>query len=88
MGIQAASNIDMYLGILSFWGKTRYNALEYVKNGVVEKLKGLKQQALSFGKKDVLIKAVAYAMPIYTMACIKFPKKLCDDINATIANFW
>ena len=36
----------------------------------------------------MLIKTIACVVPIYTMACIKFLIKICDDINSAIANFW
>ena len=38
--------------------------------------------------KEVLIKAVACSVPTYTMACFKKPKKICREINTTIASFW
>ena len=67
LGVHATDNLGMYRGIPSFWGKTRYKALEYVKHRIVGKLKGWKQQTLSYGGKEVLVKAVACAVPIYTL---------------------
>ena len=43
LGVHVVDNPIMYLGIPSFGGKTRYKALEYVKNRIVRKLKGWKQ---------------------------------------------
>ena len=40
------------------------------------------------GGKEVLIKVVAWAIPAYTVACFKFPKKVCDSMNSFIAKFW
>ena len=36
----------------------------------------------------MLIKVVACSVPTYVMACFKFPKKISDNMNASIANFW
>lgn len=36
----------------------------------------------------MLIKAVAQAIPVYTMSVFKLPKGLCDDIQKAIARFW
>ncbi|KAF7831683.1 reverse transcriptase [Senna tora] len=38
--------------------------------------------------RETLIKAVASAIPIYPMACFKFPKAVCDDLNSVLAKFW
>ncbi|XP_071939906.1 uncharacterized protein [Coffea arabica] len=38
--------------------------------------------------KEVMLKAVAMAMPTYVMSCFKLPRRLCKDICALMANFW
>jgi hypothetical protein len=39
-------------------------------------------------RENILTKAVAQAMPIYTMSCFDLIKTLCDDISAIIETFW
>ena len=46
-----------------------------------------KRGMLSQGGREILIKAVAYAIPIYTMQCFKVPKKVCDEINGAMVGF-
>ena len=36
----------------------------------------------------MLIKAVAQAIPTYTMGCFRIPNSLCDDMTGMIRNFW
>ena len=43
---------------------------------------------LSKAGKEVLIKAVAQALPTYTMGVFQLPVKLCDELNALCAKFW
>ena len=43
---------------------------------------------LSAAGKEVLIKSVAMAIPIFSMACFKLPSGLCQHINAIIRSFW
>ena len=88
LGVKEAINTGVYLGIPSFWGKTRYEAMSYVRDKVVKKLSNWKQQTLSQGGKEVLIKAVASSVPTYMMACFKLPKKICGEMNSAVANFW
>ena len=47
IGVTRGSNTGTYLGIQLFWGKTRCEAMSYVKDKVLMKLKSWKQQTLS-----------------------------------------
>ena len=35
-----------------------------------------------------MIKALACAIQTYTIACFKFPKRLCESMNGSLARFW
>ena len=43
---------------------------------------------MSLAGKEVMLKAVAMAMPTYVMSCFKLPRKLCKDISTLMSNFW
>ena len=45
-------------------------------------------KCLSTGGKEVLIKLVAQAIPVYSMSCFKLPRGLCEHINSIIRKFW
>ena len=46
------------------------------------------EHLLSVGGKEVLIKAVAQALPTYSMSCFKLPRGLCEHLNSLIRWFW
>lgn len=50
--------------------------------------KGWSNLFLSPGGKEVLLKAVVIALPIYTMNCFKLHVGICDEINSIFANYW
>ncbi|XP_075670461.1 putative mitochondrial protein AtMg00310 [Castanea sativa] len=49
---------------------------------------GWKEKLLSNAGKEVLIKAVAQAVPSYTMSCFKLPNTLCDKLTTMVRQFW
>ena len=59
-----------------------------IKEKVGKKLAGWKEKMLSMGGKEILIKAVAQTIPIYTMSCFQLPNGLCDDLESMMRNFW
>ena len=58
-----------------------------VKEKVGRKLARWKGKLLSIGRKEILIKAVAQAVPTYTMSCFLIPKGLCVEIEGMIRKF-
>ncbi|VVA41757.1 PREDICTED: reverse mRNAase [Prunus dulcis] len=49
---------------------------------------GWSEQFLSQAGKEILIKAVAMAMPNYAMSCFKLLVSLCKEIEKDIARYW
>jgi hypothetical protein len=40
------------------------------------------------GGKEILIKAIIQAIPVFAMAVFKIPKQLCKEMNDAMASFW
>ncbi|XP_075655168.1 uncharacterized protein LOC142625382 [Castanea sativa] len=68
--------------------RNRRSFFNDLKEKVGKKLAGWKEKMLSKAGKEVLIKAVAQAIPTYTMSCFKILDTLCDDLASLIRNFW
>ena len=49
-----------------------------------KKLQGWEGKLLSQVGREILIKAVAQALPTYAMSCFKLPIGLCHDIEALV----
>ena len=46
------------------------------------------EKTLSAAGKDVLIKSVAQAIPVFSMSCFRLPRGLCESITSIIRQFW
>ena len=77
-----------YIGLPSFIGRSKKQVFPTLKERIGQKLAGWKGKLLSMGGKEVLIKAVAQAIPTYNMGCFLLPQSLCDDIESIMRNFW
>ncbi|CAN6713710.1 unnamed protein product [Malus baccata var. baccata] len=76
LGMEKVGNPGVYLGVPAIWGR------------LLGKIQGWKRSILSQAGREVLIKAVAQAVPAYPMNLFKFPKTFCNDLDALISKFW
>jgi len=75
------------LGLSSLVGRNKRNTFNDFKEKLGKKLAGWKEKLFSKADKEMLIKAVAQAIPMCTMNCFKIPDSLCEDLTSMIWNF-
>ncbi|XP_022145148.1 uncharacterized protein LOC111014662 [Momordica charantia] len=80
--------MGQYLGLPSQTSRNKCQVFNNILNRVWQFLQGWKEKLFSSGGKEVLIKAVAQAIPNYSMSCFRFPMNLCKEINSLYARFW
>jgi hypothetical protein len=88
LDIRSEARNVKYLGLPIYMGKSKVQTFNYLKDKIWKRIQGWKEKLLSKAGKDVLIKAVAQAIPTYAMSCFDLTKTLCDDIGMMIARFW
>jgi len=54
----------------------------------LEKSSGWKEKLLSKARKEILIKAIAQAIPIFAMFYFDLTKTLCDEISRIVCRYW
>lgn len=79
---------ERYMGLPTDVGRSKGGAFKYLKDQVWKRVQGWMEQSLSDGGKEVLIKAVAQAVPTYSMGYFRLPRGLCQALNAMIQKFW
>ncbi|KAK9932943.1 hypothetical protein M0R45_020162 [Rubus argutus] len=88
LGVEQVSHHDRYLGLPTHVGRSKTEAFAYLKDRLTKKLIGWRTKLLSSAGREVLIKVVAQAMPLYTMNCYRLPQSLCQDLHQLCAQFW
>ena len=88
MNIHHVGAQDKYLGLPSTVHRSKKATFGFIKDKVNKKLLNWKRSLLSVGGRDVLIKAVGEAVPIYSLACSKLPDSLLEDLHRMMTRFW
>lgn len=69
-------------------GRKKRGFFSDIKLRVISKISSWHHKFLSSEGKEVLIKAVAQAVPAYAMSVFQLPSGICDGIQQAIARFW
>jgi hypothetical protein len=79
---------ERYLGLPVHVGRSIGGTFSYLKDRIWKRIQGWKEKFLSWAGKEVLIKAVAQAIPTFAMGCFDLTKSLCDQISKMVCRFW
>nr|XP_027086544.1 uncharacterized protein LOC113708281 [Coffea arabica] len=85
--IQVATQ-GKYLGLPMVITRSKQQVFGFIKDSISKRMTSWKNKLLSQGGKEVLLKAVSMAMPVYTMSCFKLPKTLCKEVTSIFAKYW
>ena len=69
-------------------GRSKTKAFGYLKEKVWRKIQGWKEKFISRTGKEILVKAVAQAIPLFAMSCFDLTKSFCDDISSMMCRYW
>jgi hypothetical protein len=86
--IRAEARTEKYLGLLVYVGRSRKKTFAYLKDRLWKKIQGWMERLLSTARKDILIKAIAQAIPTFVMSCFDLTKELCDEMSTLIYRYW
>ena len=88
LGIHNEGGIGKYLGLPEQFGNKKSEMFTYIIEKVKSVTQSWKQRHLSTGGKEVLLKSIVLAMPIFSMNVFRLPKEVCEEINSILAKFW
>ncbi|XP_016715474.1 uncharacterized protein [Gossypium hirsutum] len=88
MGVRTVSSMEKYLGFPTMVGRKKKEAFQNIIDRLRKRVNGWGSRMLSQGCKEVFIKIVLQAIPIYAMSCFLLPKSLCVDMEKVLNRFW
>lgn len=88
LGVPCIEQYDKYLRLPIAVGKNKGASFVHLNERLGKKLLSWKRKLLSGAGKEIIIKTVAQAIPLYSMICYLLPKYLCEDLDRLIAEFW
>jgi preprotein translocase subunit SecA len=83
--LSTEARTEKYLGLPIYIGRSKQKPFEFLKEKIWKRIQGWREKLLSLASKEILIKAVAQAIPTYAMACFDLTKSFCDQVRAMIS---
>ena len=78
LGVQKETRNERYLGLPVYVGQSRASVFAYLKDRIWARIQGWIEKLLSKVGKEILIKAIAQAIPTFAMSCFDLTKGLCE----------
>ncbi|KAK5777258.1 hypothetical protein PVK06_045225 [Gossypium arboreum] len=87
LGVRVATNPKKYLGLPMMVGRNKRWAFANFVDRFRQRIKSWSLRYLSMGGKEVFIKAILQANPVYVMQCFALPKTLCQKLEVILNKF-
>lgn len=79
---------ERYLGFPAPEGRMKKGKFQSLQEKIWKRVIQWGENFLSSGGKEVMIKAVLQAIPVYVMGIFKLPASVCEDLNKLTRQFW
>ncbi|KAK9157497.1 hypothetical protein Scep_004071 [Stephania cephalantha] len=88
LNIIPSPNLGCYLGVHFHHSASKKIPLQPLIDQFQQSLLSWKEKFLSLARKDVLIRSIAQALPVYQMMSFKLPFTIIKQMEAIVAKFW
>ncbi|KAK5802789.1 hypothetical protein PVK06_030411 [Gossypium arboreum] len=88
LGMTVVENLNNYLSLPIPIGKKKIATFKEINNRLSCRINSWTKRQLSFGGKEVFIKAVLQSIPTYALSIFLAPKGVIDDFQAKLSRIW
>jgi hypothetical protein len=87
LGVERVEFEPKYLGLPTPEGRQKKDRFQPLRERLGKRMADWSEKHLSVAAKEVLIKAVAQAIPTYTMSIFHL-SDTCEELTRSIRNYW
>lgn len=80
--------MEAYLGLLVVVGKNKTNVFRKVVDKVSSRVQGWSKCLLSYGGKEVFLKAILQSLPTYCFSVFLLPIDIFEKMESMCRDFW
>ncbi|WVZ57554.1 hypothetical protein U9M48_007926 [Paspalum notatum var. saurae] len=88
LGLERIDFEAKYLGLPTPEGRMKSQRFQPLRERLGKRISSWSEKFLSAAGKEVLIKAVAQAIPTYTMSVFQLSASFCEELTKYIRNYW
>ncbi|WZZ24801.1 hypothetical protein YC2023_008202 [Brassica napus] len=88
MSIEKEGGIGKYLGLPEHFGRRKRDIFNSIIDRIRQKVLSWLTRFLSGAGKEVLLKSILTAIPVYAITCFRLPASLCKQIQSILTRFW
>ncbi|KAL9667623.1 hypothetical protein QQ045_001986 [Rhodiola kirilowii] len=79
---------SIYLGLPLIFSNKKVAMFRMIEERTLKKVSDWKHKLLSSAGREVLIKSILQAIPMYAMSCFRIPHTLCMKLAGSVLTFW
>lgn len=88
LGIDKEGGVGKYIGLPEHFGRRKKDIFTSIVDRIRQRSHSWSTRFLSAAGKQILLKSVLAAMPLYAMSYFKLPLSLCKRIQSILTRFW
>ena len=86
--VQAIEDHESYLGLPSLIGKNKKAIFSFIKDKAWYRKQSWRRKLSFRTGKEVLLKTVVQAIPLYVMSIFLIPLNFCVELEMMVNSFW